>query len=134
MDAPAAQPAPVPPTPPVAPVPPAYATYAAPGYGAPYGWAPAPPPQNVLAWVSFGLAFAGLMLGPLSSIAGIVCGHIARRQIRERGEQGAGAALTGLIAGYAITALWVLGIVLYVLFIVAMIAFSTTTGSVYATP
>jgi hypothetical protein len=135
MDAPAAhaQPAPVPSTP---PVPSAYAapTHAVPGYGAPYGWVPAPPPQNVLAWVSFGLAFAGLMLGPLSSIAGIVCGHIARRQIRERGEQGAGAALTGLIAGYAITALWVLGIVLYVLFIVAMIAFSTSTGSVYSTP
>jgi hypothetical protein len=119
MDAPAAQPAPAPTAP----------TYPVDPYARPTGWGAAPAPQNVLAWVSFGLAFAGLMIGPLSSVAAVVCGHIARRQVRERGEQGAGAALTGLIAGYAVTALWVVGIGLYVLFIVAMIAFSVTATS-----
>ena len=37
------------------------------------------------------------MFGLLAGIPAIVCGHIARRQIRERGEQGAQAALIGLI-------------------------------------
>ena len=70
----------------------------------------------MLAWVSFGLGLGSLMFGLLSAIPAIVCGHIARRQLRERGEQGDGAALTGLIAGYVISALWVLGIAAYLLF------------------
>ena len=151
MDAPASaaqpaasQPAPVPPAP---PAPPAFpgggsgydtAVYGVPApaasaYGSPAHWA-TPARQNVLAWVSFGLAFAGLMFGPLSSIAAIVCGHLARRQVRERGEQGDGAALTGLIVGYVVTGLWVVGFVLYVLFIVAIFAVSTTAGTAYSTP
>ncbi|MCK8608359.1 DUF4190 domain-containing protein [Agromyces sp. C10] len=141
MDAPAAQTPAVPPAPPAPAAAPPVAhapSHAGYGYGSPYGapagWAPAPPRQNVLAWVAFALAFGGLMLGPLSSIAGVVCGHIARRQIRERGEQGDTAALTGLIAGYIVTALWVVGIVLYVLFIVAIIAFSATAAGVSAMP
>ncbi|WP_353827888.1 DUF4190 domain-containing protein [Agromyces sp. SYSU T0242] len=88
----------------------------------PAQWSPPVlPPQNVLAWVAFGLGIGGIMFGVLASIPAIVCGHIARRQVRRRGEQGAGAALTGLILGYAITALLVVGIGLYVLFIAFLI-------------
>ena len=35
-------------------------------------------------------------------------GHIARKQIRERNEQGDGFALAGIIVGWVITGLWVL--------------------------
>lgn len=117
-----------------------------PAYGAPaaaygaapaaYGAAPAawtPPvarPQNVLAWIAFGLGLGALLLGPLSSVAAIVCGHIARAQIRRTGEQGTGAALTGLISGYVLTVAWTLGIVLYVLFFVVLIAATTYSSSV----
>lgn len=86
-------------------------------------WAPpVARPQNVLAWVSLGLGLGSLMFGLLSSIPAIICGHIARRQIRERGEQGDAAALTGLISGYVMSALWVLGIAAYVLFLVVVFA------------
>ncbi|HEX6955635.1 MAG TPA: DUF4190 domain-containing protein [Agromyces sp.] len=103
-----------------------------PGYATPSAWGPAPAPQNVLAWVSFGLGLGGLMLGLLASIPAIVLGHIARRQLRERGEQGEAAALTGLITGYVISALWILGIAAYVLFFVVLfgaVAVSSGVGS-----
>ncbi|WP_438854735.1 DUF4190 domain-containing protein [Agromyces sp. M3QZ16-3] len=100
------------------------ATAAAHGYGsAPAPWVPpVTAPQNVLAWVAFGLGLGALLLGPLSSVAAIVCGHIARSQIRRTGEQGAGAALTGLIFGYVLSIGMLIGIVLYVLFFVAVFA------------
>jgi hypothetical protein len=60
-------------------------------------------PYNVLAIISFVLAF---VVAP----GAIVCGHIARRQIRTTGEQGDGLALAGLILGYVFTA----GIVLFI--------------------
>lgn len=84
-----------------------------------YGGAPVrptEPPHNVLAWVSLGLGFAFVLFGTFASIAAVVCGHIARRQIRERGEQGANAALWGLVLGYAGIALSVIIVVFFVLF------------------
>ncbi|WP_430648064.1 DUF4190 domain-containing protein [Agromyces sp. GXS1127] len=100
-------------------------------YAAAPAWTPpVVPPQNVMAWVAFGLGLGSLLLGPLSSIAAIVCGHIARAQIRRTGEQGAGAALTGLIFGYVLTILILVAIVLYVLFVVAIIAATTYSSGV----
>jgi len=48
----------------------------------------------------------------LTSVPAIICGHIARRQIREGEgrEAGEGMALTGLILGYMVTVLSVLAI------------------------
>lgn len=71
-----------------------------PGYGG-YG----PPPQqgtNVMAILSLVFAF---VFAPV----GIVLGHVARKQIRETGEQGAPLATWGLILSYIFTALYVLG-------------------------
>lgn len=64
----------------------------------------APRPYNALAIIAFVLAF---VVPP----GGIVCGHIARAQLRASGEQGDGLALAGLILGYVFTA----GIVLFVI-------------------
>ena len=48
-----------------------------------------------------GLAIAALVFGVMGgSIIAVILGHIARQEIRERGEQGDGLALTGLIFGY----------------------------------
>ena len=69
------------------------------------------------------------MFGLLAAIPAIICGHIARRQIRERGEQGAQAALIGIIFGYALSGLYLAGITLYVVFIVLILGFAVATES-----
>ena len=53
-----------------------------------------------------GLAIAALVCGiaqfavGVTFIPAIICGHMARRQIRQTGEGGDGMALAGLILGY----------------------------------
>ncbi|GAA1968014.1 DUF4190 domain-containing protein [Agromyces allii] len=137
MDAPTPTPIPVAPAaPPSGVLPTGAAPYGAPALppATPYGVAPAwaPPtaaPHNVLAWVALGLGVGSLMFGLLASIAAIVCGHIARRQIRERGEQGGAAALTGLLLGYILSGLFVVGFVLYLLFILVMVGVGAGSAS-----
>ncbi|MGE5827541.1 MAG: DUF4190 domain-containing protein [Micromonosporaceae bacterium] len=68
------------------------------GYGAP-GYAA--PPTNSLAIASMIVAILGF--GPI----GAIMGHVARRQIKERGEQGDGFALAGIIVGWITTGIWV---------------------------
>jgi hypothetical protein len=55
--------------------------------------------------------------GPLTTIPAIVCGHMARGQIRRTGEDGGGLALAGLLVGYAGAALMVLFILAFLLLI-----------------
>ena len=50
----------------------------------------------------------------LAGIAGIIMGHIARKQIRQSGERGDGMAVAALWVGYVGTALWLLFWVGYV--------------------
>ncbi len=48
--------------------------------------------------LAFGL---GQIFAPiLAAIVAIVCGHVARAQIRRNGDSGAGMALAGLVLGY----------------------------------
>jgi hypothetical protein len=91
-----------------------------PGAG-PVAPAPPAPPQwaktNSLAITSLICGIAQMMFGPLATIPAVVCGHMARNQIRRTGEQGAGMALAGLILGWigvGFTALLVLVAVLAV--------------------
>ncbi|QGK69287.1 DUF4190 domain-containing protein [Allosaccharopolyspora coralli] len=81
--------------------------YGHPGYGHP-GY-PTPGRTNPLAVIALVLSL--LPLCGLSWIGAIVCGHIARKQIREKGEQGAGMALAGLIIGYGLVGLCALYVV-----------------------
>jgi hypothetical protein len=80
---------------------------------------PAAPPMNTLAIVTIILAF-------VFSVAGIVTGHIALKQIDRTGEQGRGLAKAGLILSYVFTGLAVLGVVAYVVFIVFFLAIAGT--------
>jgi hypothetical protein len=52
-----------------------------------------------------------LLLGPIPAVAAIILGHRARRQIRQTGEAGAGAALAGALLGYLCMGLFVLVII-----------------------
>lgn len=106
--------------------------YPPPAYGAPAGYAAGGyaygpvPANNTLAVVSLVLGIVGLVVIPfLGSIGAVITGHMARKQIRERGEGGDGMAIGGLITGY-------LGVVIYLLIGLAVIVFvgfaaSTTT-------
>jgi hypothetical protein len=76
-----------------------------------------PPPARLMSRGTNSLAIASLacgagqvLVGPLSAIPAVVLGHMARRQISETGEEGAGLALAGLVLGY-------IGVAMIVLFI-----------------
>jgi hypothetical protein len=95
--------------------------YPPPGHGPPYhgpppGYLPSyPRPTNTLAILALVLAF---VFAP----AGLVLGIMARRQIRQTGEEGDGLALAGIIVGGIGCALVVLVIGLWV------VAFASLAG------
>lgn len=94
--------------------PPGYAPAAgqpAPPYPYPYAAYPPPRPTSTM-------AILALVFGVLFAPVGIVLGHVARRQIRERGEDGDTLALVGLIIGYVQTGLIVLFCVGYAAFFI----------------
>jgi hypothetical protein len=100
-----------------------------PGGGYPSGGYPADPSQTgytgqglAPSRASNGMAVASLVLGILgltfffgiASIPAVIVGHIARKQIRERNEDGAGLAIAGLVTGWIGVALVVAVIVFFV--------------------
>ncbi|OKI42342.1 DUF4190 domain-containing protein [Micromonospora sp. CB01531] len=118
------------------------APYAAPGYppagGAPYAAAGYPPPAhpaygqpssktNTLAIVALVLSLVGFT-SCITAPIGAIMGHVARKQIRETGEQGEGMAKAAIIIGWILTVLMVLLIAVYVVIIIIAIG-SDTGGS-----
>jgi uncharacterized membrane protein len=81
------------------------------------------PRTNSLAVASLACGVGQLMFGPLPTIPAIVLGHVARRQIRQTGEDGAGLALTGLLLGWAGVVLIAIAVA-----IVAVVAVALTHG------
>ena len=69
-----------------------------PPYQQPYLPYPAAPPTNGLAIASLVCGVGTFVIG-LSFIPAIICGHIARGQIRRTGDAGRGMAITGLVLG-----------------------------------
>lgn len=93
-----------------------------PGYGyTPYPYPAAAPPTNSMAIAALVCALAGFAVG-LSAPVGAILGHIARRQIRERGEQGDGMALAGIIIGWTLTGILTVCCGAYVVGIVVAIS------------
>ncbi|HEU5128972.1 MAG TPA: DUF4190 domain-containing protein [Glycomyces sp.] len=98
---------PEPPRPDAPPPPPAY-HYPPPGYGYPYY----PPPQRPYNGMSIAALVVGIVgaCNPIGVLA-LIFGLIAKRQIRETGEQGEGFAVTGIVMGWigvASVVFWVL--------------------------
>jgi hypothetical protein len=94
--------------------------YPPPAYQPPYQ--PAPPSKS-----TNGLAIASLVLGVLwiwglGSILAVIFGYVSLRQIRQRGENGHGLALAGLILG-------IVGVVGAILLTVLIIVAAATTPS-----
>jgi Domain of unknown function (DUF4190) len=88
--------------------------YGQPGYGQPY--APVAP-TNTMAILSLVFAF-------VFPIAGIVMGHVAKKQIRQTSEQGDGLATAGLWLSYIFTA----GGLLVCAFYVIVVIFAVNNG------
>jgi uncharacterized membrane protein len=72
---------------------------------------------------------AGLACYGIPSIVGIVLGVVALNQIKQTGQEGRGMALAGVIVGGVAVALWIIGIILYVIFIVYALNSSSYSSS-----
>lgn len=97
--------------------------YAQGGYG--YGGYPPVPgrPTNTMAIVSLVAGICGLTVVPfLGSIAAVITGPMAKRQIAETGEEGTSFATWGLILGWIGIALGVLGVLFFLLVFGTMFA------------
>jgi hypothetical protein len=79
---------------------------------------PLPPRTNSYAVASLSCGIAGTFLG-LPAVPAVVLGHMARRRIRQTGEQGDSLAVAGLVLGYTVCAL--LAAVLALLVVVAVL-------------
>jgi hypothetical protein len=97
-----------------------------PPYQGPYPAYPPTLPTNGLAIASLVCGVGTFVIG-LSFIPAIICGHIARRQIRQTGEQGGGLALAGLILGYV-------GGALFIVLVLVFVAVVHKTGQAVPTP
>ncbi|MFC6015124.1 DUF4190 domain-containing protein [Plantactinospora solaniradicis] len=90
--------------------PPAAAGYPPPGYPV----IVAAPPVNGLSIAALVVSIVGVLglcgygLGGYIGIVGAILGHVSRKQIRERGEGGAGMATAGIIVGWIAGAIAVL--------------------------
>lgn len=82
--------------------------------GTAYGYQPLPP-TNTLAIIALVASIFAVMSSLfLAGIAGIIMGHMARKQIRQSGERGDGMAIAALWVGYVGTILGLLFWVVYV--------------------
>ncbi|MEU5913235.1 DUF4190 domain-containing protein [Micromonospora sp. NPDC047527] len=107
--------------------------YAPPGYPPSYpGYGyPAPPKTNGLAIASLVLALVGVTSCGITSPIGAILGHVAQKQIRASGEGGEGMAKAGIIVGWILTALMVLGIGAYIAIIIFAVTMDAASDSSY---
>jgi hypothetical protein len=100
----------------------------------PGGRPPGPPKTNSMAVASLVCGCGQVMFWPLITIPAIVLGHVARRQIRQTGEQGSGMALAGLIMGYIGAGVLALGVIAIVLIVIVATAHGSAVPAAPAAP
>jgi hypothetical protein len=84
-----------------------------------------PVSTNSLARASLVLGVAEFFTMGLTAIPAIICGHMAKKEMRQTGQRGDGLATSGLVLGYMAVIFW--GI-LIALSIVSVVITSTGTG------
>jgi uncharacterized membrane protein YccF (DUF307 family) len=109
---------------PVTPAPYQQAPYGQTPYGQPVYAAPASAATNTMAILSLVFAF---VFAPV----GIILGHIAKKQLRETGEQGEGLATAGLIISYIHVGIWLVVCGIWLVLIIALGAGSSSGTSDY---
>jgi len=83
-------------------------------WSAPVAYQP-PTSTNSLARASMILGVAEFFSMGLTAIPAVICGHIAKREMRLSGQRGDGLATAGLVLGYMAIIFWAVIIVLAVL-------------------
>lgn len=91
-----------------------------PAGGQPWGASPAYQTTN-------GMAIAALVGSLVFAPLGIILGHIARSQIKRTGEGGRGMATAGLIIGYVVTALSIIGTLIAIALVLLVVNTDTHT-------
>ena len=86
---------------------PTQTAYPVAGYGyAAQGYAAPAPANNTMALISMVAGILGWTMLPfIGSVAAVITGHMARKEIARTGQPGSGMALAGLILGYAMVGL-----------------------------
>lgn len=84
-------------------------------------------PANGLAVASLACGVCQIFAWGVGSIAAIILGHLARRQIRRTGQRGAKMALAGLVLGYAGLILTILATTAVILVVLALSAHGSAT-------
>ncbi|MEV4010315.1 DUF4190 domain-containing protein [Nonomuraea angiospora] len=110
--------------------PPSYGqqAYGQQGYG--YGVPPQQPRStNGMAVASLVLGIIGLIFCGLTSIPGVILGHIALNRIKKTGEEGSGMAVGGLVTSYITVVIWVLCWLIFGGLILSMIGLSAAATS-----
>jgi hypothetical protein len=100
------------------------------GYGTPAVMVPARA-TNGLAIASLVCALAGLATCGVTAIVGAILGHVARKQIRTNGQDGDGLALGGIIAGWIIFGLYLIGFAIYIVAIVFVVSHAANNPGVF---
>ncbi|WP_370093165.1 DUF1707 and DUF4190 domain-containing protein [Streptacidiphilus sp. MAP12-20] len=108
MPTPAYAPAPQLFAPPVSPPPAPYGYPPQPYYYAPPAWPPVKRRTNGAATASLLLGLGQIFTGGMTGLPALICGIVAKRQLRERDEEGHGMATAGIVLGSLGTAMWVL--------------------------
>ena len=85
-----------------------------------------PVTTNSLARASLMLGVAEFFTVGLTAIPAIICGHMAKREMRQTGQRGDGLATTGLVLGYMAVIFW--GILIALSIVGAVISASGTGG------
>jgi len=74
-----------------------------------------PSRMSGLAIASFSLSILSIILWPFGFVPGIICGHLARAELKRNADMGGeGLALAGLIIGYVFAAFTVLALLAFV--------------------
>jgi len=89
---------------------------------------PPPTDTNSMAIASIVLGVAEFFTAGLTAIPAVICGHIARRQMRQTSQRGDGLATGGLVLGYMAIIFWAVLIAATMVGVAIQIAHNPTGG------
>ncbi|MEO3790048.1 DUF4190 domain-containing protein [Nonomuraea sp. B10E15] len=104
--------------------PPSYGGHPQQGYGYQQ-----PRSTNGMAVASLVLGIIGLVFCGLTSIPGVILGHVALSRIKRTGEEGSGMAIGGLVTSYITVVIWLLCWLIFGGMLLSLIGFASTAGS-----